>query len=268
MDKLIIFTRNLPLIPMVLIEATLQAVRCRDDVVATSICVPNYQKLHRLLHRSIMHRKLQAFLNGEKDQTCTTRWRINLNGLVRRHNVEILVPPDENFNHPQFVEHLKNGVKPTMAFSCYCLQKFGTKLLDTFESAANYHNSYLPKYKGIMATGWSVYHGEKKSGSTFHRMNENVDEGAVLLQGMLPVRSREKVINLEFAKGIAASKCVSRLLEMMVNRERGRPQTCRGTYFSQKDVLKIGRISDPSKHSSTELMARLRAFGLVLISVK
>jgi methionyl-tRNA formyltransferase len=155
-----------------------------------------------------------------------------------------------------------------MALSFYCLHKFGTELLNTFEYTANYHNSLLPHYKGIMATGWSVYHGEKETGFTFHRMNENFDEGAVLIQGRLPIRPHNNVTDLEFAKGIAASKCVSSLLEMMVNRERGQPQTGRGSYFSQKDLQKIRRIGDPSKYSSTELTKRLRAFGFLCIRVK
>jgi methionyl-tRNA formyltransferase len=267
MDKLIIFTSNLPLIPMVLIEATLQAVHRRDDLVVTHICVPNRQNLYHLLYKSIMHRKMQSFLNCEQDQKLTIPWPISLNRLARHYNVKLLIPPDENINHPQFVEHLRNDVKPTMAFSCYCLQKLAGELLDVFEYTANYHNSVLPDYKGIMATGWSVYYGEKKSGFTFHRMNENFDEGAILLQGMLPVRSNDNVINLEFAKGIAASKFASRLLEMMVNRERGQSQTSGGSYFSKKDLLKIRSISDPSKHSSAELMKRLSAFGLLFICV-
>jgi methionyl-tRNA formyltransferase len=270
MDKLIIFTSGVPFVPTVLTEATLEAVRCRDDVEITSICVPDYPKLHDIMCRRaliVVSRKIKSFFDSSQKRKYATPWPIKLHGLGRQHNVEVLVPPHQDINHPRFVEQLKTVVKPTMALSYYCLQRFSPGLLDAFEYAANYHSGLLPKYKGLRATCWSVYHGEKQTGFTFHRMSKDFDEGAILLQGTVPVRSDDSILDLEFEKAIAAKKCIPRLIEMMVNREAGQAQTGEGSYFSKKDLLEVTRVDEPSRHSSTELMKRLRAFGFLNIKI-
>jgi hypothetical protein len=52
-----------------------------------------------------------------------------------------------------------NG-RPTLALSLGCLQIFKPRLIDAFEMAVNYHDGYLPFYKGLAATAWSLYHRE------------------------------------------------------------------------------------------------------------
>ena len=49
-------------------------------------------------------------------------------------------------------------------------------------ASVNVHPSFLPKYRGPNPYLQTILHGEKKSGVTFHLINEKYDEGAVLEQ--------------------------------------------------------------------------------------
>jgi methionyl-tRNA formyltransferase len=186
---------------------------------------------------------------------------INLNRWARRFQFKVLVPPGGNINHPQFIASLRNEIRPTIALSFYCLQKFSQELLATFGDAVNYHNALLPEYRGLKATAWSVYYGDKETGFTFHRMTKEFDEGHVLVQRSIPVGLDRSTYDLEAEKAITAATYIPSVLDSVVDGVSGEPQRGKGSYFSKKSYLAVTRIPDPSTLSSVELMKRLRAFG-------
>ncbi len=51
----------------------------------------------------------------------------------------------------------------------------------------NFHFGILPKYKGIDPVFWQIKNREKNGGLTVHLMNEEIDEGPVLLQETMPI---------------------------------------------------------------------------------
>lgn len=46
----------------------------------------------------------------------------------------------------------------------------------------NYHNSLLPKHKGLNAHIWAIWENDEKTGITWHKVDENIDTGAIILQ--------------------------------------------------------------------------------------
>jgi UDP-4-amino-4-deoxy-L-arabinose formyltransferase/UDP-glucuronic acid dehydrogenase (UDP-4-keto-hexauronic acid decarboxylating) len=173
----------------------------------------------------------------------------------------VLVPPGGDINHPHFIARLRNEIRPTIALSFYCLQKFSPDLLAVFGDAVNYHNGFLPEYRGLRATAWSVYREEKETGFTFHRMTREFDEGAILVQRAIPTGLDQSTTDLEALKAIKAATYIPHVLDMVVDGAPGEPQRGKGSYFSKENYLAVAKIPDPSALSSTELMRRLRAFG-------
>jgi methionyl-tRNA formyltransferase len=269
-DKLVLFTDDTAFVSLRLLRATLQAVQCRNDVAVTAVCTRAPLRQYGRLYwraRIMLGETIQSFFDPSRRQTYKALRPLDAIRIARQHRFEVLVPPDQNVNHPQFIEALKTRLKPTIAFSFYCLQRFSPALLDIFECVVNYHNGHLPDYRGWQATSWSIYHGDRETGFTFHQMSPGIDEGDVLIKGGVPTRPDASWLDLEREKAVAAIECLPRLIDILVKRQNGEPQTGTARYFSQKDYLDITRISDPSRHSSAELMKRLQAFDLLLMRI-
>ena len=60
----------------------------------------------------------------------------------------------------------------------------------------NYHNSLLPKYKGSNAALWCIYNNEKKSGITWHMVDENIDSGEILVQREITLSKNHTFLSL------------------------------------------------------------------------
>ena len=66
-------------------------------------------------------------------------------------------------------------------------QIFRAPLLDACRRPINYHDGLLPNYRGVAATGWSIYRGESQSGFTFHRMASGSTGARSCVQGRVQV---------------------------------------------------------------------------------
>ncbi len=110
----------------------------------------------------------------------------------------------ERFNIPSFVINPKSfesredfdsavvGILKEHDVDLVCLAGFMrivTKvLIEPFRNRImNIHPSLLPAFKGINAPKKAAYYGVKIAGATVHFVEEDVDSGAVIIQGALPV---------------------------------------------------------------------------------
>jgi len=255
-------------VPVLLARETLRAARRRSDIEVVAVCVRKPKAYHRLLHRHVLGllRRRIGLLTGRKPQrTVAPPAPLNLPRLARQYGFRVLSPPSANCNHPSFVAELENVVRPTMAFSFFCGQRFRDRLLKALQYAVNYHDGALPEYRGVSATSWSLYHGENESGFTFHLMESRLDQGPVLLEGSVPIRPDSSLWDLEWEKAVMASACLPRLLEMMVNRAPGTPQQGSARFFPEKEARQIRTIVNPAELSSAEIIRRLRAFGSLFV---
>lgn len=60
----------------------------------------------------------------------------------------------------------------------------------------NFHNALLPNYKGRNAQTWVIYKQENKTGVTWHKVNEKVDDGAILYQECCELNKTETALKL------------------------------------------------------------------------
>ncbi len=268
--RAVIFIDRAYWVPAILVGAAMAALDSRHDVRLAAICLTRPQSFSRMLFR---HGVLRAILGIGTLFKTAVRIRhdlpvpIDLNRCARHQRFRILVPPDGNVNHSKFLEALREEVRPTIALSFYCSRKFGPDLLAILGCAVNYHNGLLPGYRGLGATSWSVYEGKGETGFTFHRMNENIDEGPILFQGTVPVYPDSNIYDLELEKANVAARSIPHLLDAIVRGDPGVPQEGDARYFSGRDVLAVTRIPSPSILSSAEIARRLRAFGSLYMRI-
>jgi methionyl-tRNA formyltransferase len=151
-----------------------------------------------------------------------------------------------NVNSPEFVRFVC-GEAVDVIVSVAAPQIFRSDLIAAPALACiNIHNARLPEYKGMLPNFWQMFDGRKQVGTTVHRINEAIDEGAILLQRDTEIRpgeSLDSLIRRTKRKGAALVLEVLRLLETG-DAVAIEPQQDSGSYFSfptRSDVIEFRR---------------------------
>lgn len=104
------------------------------------------------------------------------------------HNLRVLQP--EKLRDEGFLEELRGigaDLFVVVAFRMLPKVVWGMPRMGTF----NLHASLLPQYRGAAPINWAIINGEKETGLTTFRLNEQIDEGEILLQRKTEIGERE-----------------------------------------------------------------------------
>ena len=185
----------------------------------------------------------------------------SMEATAAQYGLKVTRPPGLNINALEFRTWASAIEEPRVAISLGCLQIFKQDLLDCFEQIINFHNGLLPDYRGLGATAWSLYNGEKRSGFSFHRMTAGLDDGPVLLDGSIDVADTTCPGALEAQKLEAAAKLAPSVLDAVHRNEPGRTQPGgEGRVYTARDRRSIQRIEDPASLTAAEIRRRSRCF--------
>ncbi len=189
--------------------------------------------------------------------------RASVGSLARRHGIPVLTPRAGEVNDPGFVESVRE-LEPDVAISLMVDQIFRGPLLAACGTPVNYHPGLLPHYRGIGATEWSIYRGERSSGFSFHLMSEQIDRGPALLQGSVALGPTSAAAPVERAKTRLAHARLGELFDQLVARgDHGGVDEGPGSSFSRADLRAIRTVEQPHELSLAELELRLRAFEIL-----
>ncbi|MEW2030678.1 formyltransferase family protein [Streptomyces roseifaciens] len=96
----------------------------------------------------------------------------------------------------------------------------------------NCHPSDLPSYRGPNPVGWAVRNGERQIGVTWHRMDAELDTGAVLARTMIPLDDQVWSFTGVNSRVLeAASAMLPQVLQQLAHGDAGEPQPRReGTW--------------------------------------
>jgi methionyl-tRNA formyltransferase len=97
--------------------------------------------------------------------------------------------------------------------------------------AVNGHPSLLPDYRGPSPMAWAIRNGEREGGFTFHRMDADLDTGAILAQGAFPIEDEHSWDELTPKLQALVGELFPVLLERVERGDPGDPQAG-GRYFS------------------------------------
>jgi methionyl-tRNA formyltransferase len=104
------------------------------------------------------------------------------------HNLRVLQP--EKLRDEGFLEELRGigaDLFVVVAFRMLPKVVWAMPRMGTF----NLHASLLPQYRGAAPINWAIINGEKETGLTTFRLNEQIDEGEILLQRKTEIGERE-----------------------------------------------------------------------------
>lgn len=95
--------------------------------------------------------------------------------------------PTVSINNQEFLRTLKT-LAPDVIVSVNASQIFKQPLLTLPPlGCINVHGAPLPKYRGRLPSFWALFNGERETGVTVHFMNEELDDGPILLQRPVPI---------------------------------------------------------------------------------
>jgi methionyl-tRNA formyltransferase len=109
--------------------------------------------------------------------------------VAARFGIPTEAVPD--VNAPEFLQRLR-GLGIDLVISVACPQIFQRELLGLpLLGCINVHSGPLPRYRGMLPTFWVLYHHELETAVTVHRMNARLDDGPILLRGIVPIMPGE-----------------------------------------------------------------------------
>jgi methionyl-tRNA formyltransferase len=152
--------------------------------------------------------------------------------VAEHHNLTFL--PTSNVNSKEYLEQLR-ALNLDLVISINASQKFKRDILALPRlGCINVHGALLPRYRGRLPSFWVLANGESETGTTVHFMNEELDDGPILLQERVPIAAEDTQDTL-----IRKTKTVgARLLVEAIDRlEQGSASTLpndrtQATYFS------------------------------------
>jgi methionyl-tRNA formyltransferase len=265
--RIVLFTDANNATSTALVRALFRLADDRHDLVVCGVVTSRpavYRSSVRSEARRWARRALVAAADPRTAWQLTRRQRMDLVATAAARGIPVLVPGSRGINDPEFVEELMTTLRPDAGLSCYCTSIWRAPLLQALPQAVNYHDGLLPAFRGVAATSFSIYLGAPQSGFTFHRMTAGIDEGPILAQGAVPVGARS-FAQVDRAKSAAAVRALPDVVTAVVNRDPGRAQVGRASYFSRRDLVALRAVRDPGTVTGDDVARRIRAFGRVYL---
>lgn len=176
---------------------------------------------------------------------------------ARERGVELAQP--ESLKDEAFLARLEE-LAPDVAVVVAFGRIFPPRLLELPKHGCiNLHASLLPRYRGASPIQTALLHGEKKTGVTTMRMEEELDAGPILLQEEVPIRLHETAGELtERLAPIGAALVVETLDQLDRGKLKERKQREESVSYARQIVKGDGRADWAL--SAEELYHRVRAF--------
>jgi len=107
----------------------------------------------------------------------------------------------------------------------------------------NFHNSYLPDYRGANAPSWAIINDDKEFGVTWHYMDDGIDTGAILWQTKYEISPDETALTLIFKSVEAGIKLFKQhFQELLEDAPKTTPQPEEGSRYFRRDKPNDGYI--------------------------
>lgn len=168
-------------------------------------------------------------------------------------------------------EDLQEGQLARLAPDWLLLCSFKFKLDQALRAVARYgavnmHYSLLPRLRGVYPVNWALIEGHERTGVTFHRATDRLDDGAILLQESLCVRPVDTAWSLLGRLDDLAQSMFPDLLRQMrdpeaafaASREQG---DAGASYRSYQDFEAVRRLEGDQQMRLSDAINLLRGLS-------
>lgn len=149
-----------------------------------------------------------------------------------KHHIPLLQP--DNLKDLNFLNTLKNlhaDVFVVVAFRMLPKEVWNMPPLGTF----NLHASLLPKYRGAAPIHFAIINGEKETGLTTFRIQQEIDTGQIALQTKLPIEKTDTAGTLHDKMQILGADLMLQTLNLLeANKLQLTPQSNEQASYAPK----------------------------------
>ena len=144
-----------------------------------------------------------------------------LRGLVERFNIPFVYVPAEGLSREEHEAKVMKQID-TFEFDYIVLAKYMRILTPTFVKAytqkiINIHHSFLPAFIGANPYKQAFERGVKIIGATAHYVTDDLDEGPIIAQDVIPVTHRQTWKDMQRAGRDGEKIVLSRALALVLN---------------------------------------------------
>lgn len=117
-----------------------------------------------------------------------------IHNLFKKNKIDTY--PVSNINSKAFLDKLRN-LKVDLVISLNCPQLLKRDILELPKyGCVNAHFGMLPEYRGILPVFYAIVNREKEFGVTLHFMDEQIDNGPIIIQKAIQIRERDDLFSL------------------------------------------------------------------------
>jgi methionyl-tRNA formyltransferase len=187
---------------------------------------------------------------------------LRLTGASAPPGVDVLFARDK-----WSIEPLLRAYEPDLAICWGFPWKIPQAALDVPRlGSINQHPGLLPRHRGPIPLAWALRDGETEWGTTWHRMDAELDTGHLLAQGKVPIEDDDVDI-AEFGPKLrrGALELLPAVLARVAAGDPGEPQPTEGAswagHFQDDDYVRVD-WSQPARAIHNQVRAWHLTFGL------
>lgn len=169
----------------------------------------------------------------------------SVEGALQEHGIPN-VPLDAVNSRESKDELCNRGVDLLVSIACPQIIKKDLIELPP-QGVINVHGALLPKYRGKLPSFWVLANGESRTGVTVHYVNEELDDGPIIVQKEVPIRADDTLHSLVLRSKVeygaqALAEAVNLILNDAVTTQQN--PASEATYFSFPTSEAIQRFRD------------------------
>ncbi len=192
--------------------------------------------------------------------SCTFWETINDKNSIAYSRSKILGINYKRFDEFQFMNCVTNNLNKTLIISANNPIIIPKNIVDaTHVKIINYHNSILPLHRGVNAEAWSIYDMDEYTGISWHRVDNGIDTGNILVQRFIKLNSNYTSFSLlrdQASMAIESFKYIINDVLVDIECENKQPNTG-GSIHLRSDIPNGGELS--CNWPSSKIWSFLRA---------
>jgi methionyl-tRNA formyltransferase len=120
-------------------------------------------------------------------------------------------------NKKEIDDYFLSITEKTLVVSAYNIHIFSANVVSHPKLLIiNFHNSLLPKYRGRNSPSWAIFNMDTITGITWHKISDEIDKGAIIIQESLEIPKEITAIKLSELCLLSGSNMFAKIVDSLL----------------------------------------------------